>query len=73
MSGLTLGGPLSTGDHSGTWTTPSPPPRVSDLEAKIYYEGLPSRPVLIARTDSPWDGAQPGGTQAQGAPYGRLS
>ncbi|KAI0267791.1 hypothetical protein BC834DRAFT_968701 [Gloeopeniophorella convolvens] len=36
-------------------TTPSPLPRVSDEEAKLYYAGLPSRPVLIARTGStPW-------------------
>ncbi|TFY73127.1 hypothetical protein EWM64_g10885 [Hericium alpestre] len=27
-----------------------PPPRVSDEETKLYYAGLPSKPVLVART-----------------------
>ncbi|KAH9164873.1 hypothetical protein EDB89DRAFT_2014775 [Lactarius sanguifluus] len=36
-------------------TTPSLPP-VSDQEAKLYYTGLPSKPVLVARTGSiPWE------------------
>jgi hypothetical protein len=39
-----------------TRTTPSPPPPVSGDEAKFYYAGLPSSPVLIARTGStPWE------------------
>ncbi|KAH8980630.1 hypothetical protein EDB86DRAFT_514224 [Lactarius hatsudake] len=38
-----------------TRTTPSLPP-VSDQEAKLYYAGLPSKPVLVARTGStPWE------------------
>ncbi|KAH9017756.1 hypothetical protein EDB83DRAFT_2437067 [Lactarius deliciosus] len=38
-----------------TQTTPSLPP-VSDQEAKLYYTGLPSKPVLVARTGStPWE------------------
>ncbi|KAH9953289.1 hypothetical protein BGW80DRAFT_1476906 [Lactifluus volemus] len=30
------------------------PPRVSELEGKCYYRGLPSSPRLIARTGAPW-------------------
>ncbi|KAH9955048.1 hypothetical protein BGW80DRAFT_1258334 [Lactifluus volemus] len=33
---------------------PSLPPRVSELEGKCYYRGLPSSPRLIARTGAPW-------------------
>ena len=39
-------------DHS---STPSPPPRVSQLEATQDYWGLPSKPLLTARTGGPWD------------------
>lgn len=60
MSGLTLGGRPATGDQFSTRTTPSPPPRVSDEEAQVYYAGLPSKPVLVART----------GTTPYGAPTG---
>jgi hypothetical protein len=36
-------------------TVPSPP---SEREAKFYYTGLPSRPVLVARTGTtPWEPA----------------
>ncbi|KAH9915507.1 uncharacterized protein B0H18DRAFT_1041564 [Fomitopsis serialis] len=31
------------------------PPRISDEEAKLYYPGLPSRPILVARTGSTWE------------------
>ena len=47
----TSGVPLS---NSNLATTPSPPPRVSELEAMLYYRGLPSNPRLIARTGEPW-------------------
>ena len=50
MSGLSLDDPLSKGDHQT-----SPPAHPSDQEANLYYYGLPSRPVLVARTGSPWD------------------
>jgi len=52
MSGLTLGGL----DLSNGLATPqaSPPPRVSPAEAEHYYNGLPSKPRLIARTGAPW-------------------
>jgi len=43
MSGLTPSG------------TPSPPPRISKLEARRYYAGLPSKPRLIARTGLSWE------------------
>jgi hypothetical protein len=33
---------------------PTPPPHVSDMEAMLYYRGLPSNPRLIARTGEPW-------------------
>ncbi|KAF8331414.1 uncharacterized protein EI90DRAFT_3016408 [Cantharellus anzutake] len=45
---------LSTLDHSNRLATPSPPPRVSELEATQYYWGLHSNPWLIARTGGPW-------------------
>lgn len=38
------------GDHSSTQATPPRPPPVSDEEARLYYAGLPSRPLLVART-----------------------
>lgn len=60
MSGLTLGGP------AGTRATPSPPPRISKLEAQLYYDGLPSKPRLIARTGPLWEA--PSGPEA----YSRL-
>ena len=63
MFGLTLGSPVST---RAIRATPSPPPRVSDLQAKSYYAGLPSQPTLIARTGSPWEA--PTGPEA----YSRL-
>jgi len=50
MSDLTLGGL----DHFNRLATPSPPPRISPVEAKHYYHGLPSKPRLIARTGAPW-------------------
>jgi hypothetical protein len=49
MFGLTLGGRPATGDHFST-TTPHTLPRVSHEEAQFYYAGLPSRPLLVART-----------------------
>ena len=42
-----------------TRTFSSPLPCLSDLEAKLYYYGLPSRPVLIARTGSLWEAPGP--------------
>ena len=47
----------ATGDilppQSSSLTLPSPP---SEMEAKFYYAGLPSAPILVARTStSPWD------------------
>ena len=37
-------------------TTPSLPPPISDEEAKFYYSGLISLPLLVARTGStPWE------------------
>ncbi|PBK83108.1 hypothetical protein ARMGADRAFT_679182 [Armillaria gallica] len=47
---------MSTGDipppQSSFFTLPSPP---SEMEAKSYYAGLPSFPVLVARTGTtPW-------------------
>ncbi|KAK7447030.1 hypothetical protein VKT23_014243 [Stygiomarasmius scandens] len=36
---------------SSSPTLPSPP---SEMEVKFYYAGLPSSPVLVARTDAPW-------------------
>ena len=31
-----------------------PPPPPSEKEAKLYYDGLPSKPRLVARTGAPW-------------------
>ncbi|KAK7447031.1 hypothetical protein VKT23_014244 [Stygiomarasmius scandens] len=36
---------------SSSPTLPSPP---SQMEVKFYYAGLPSSPVLVARTGAPW-------------------
>jgi hypothetical protein len=44
MSGLTLSG----------LEVPPLPPRVSAMEAEHYYNGLPSKPCLIALTGAPW-------------------
>jgi hypothetical protein len=52
MSGLTLSG----------LEVPPLPPRVSAAEAEHYYNGLPSKPRLIARTGAPWD--PPSGPEA---------
>jgi len=60
MSSFTLGGP------PGTRATPSTPPCISKLEAKLYYAGLPSEPRLIARTGPLWEA--PSGPEA----YPRL-
>ena len=55
MSGPTLGGPVATVDDPITRTTPLPP-RLSDMESRFYYSGLPSNPILVARTGStPWE------------------
>ncbi|KAH7906810.1 hypothetical protein BJ138DRAFT_1117251 [Hygrophoropsis aurantiaca] len=64
FSGPSLGGapvtaPQSLSTSSGL-TLPSPP---SPLEAKRYYAGLPSAPILVARTSSitaPWMAPGPG-------------
>ena len=47
----------ATGDtplpQSSSLTLPSP---LSEMEAKFYYAGLPSCPVLVARTSTtPWE------------------
>jgi hypothetical protein len=56
MPGPTLGDPVATGDDFTTGTTPSSPPHLSDTEARLYYYGLHSKPVLVARTGStPWE------------------
>jgi hypothetical protein len=39
-----------------------PPPRISKLEAQLYYDGLPSKPRLIARTGPSWEA--PSGPEA---------
>ncbi|KAH7889041.1 hypothetical protein F5I97DRAFT_1935411 [Phlebopus sp. FC_14] len=52
MSGLTLDGPQDAKDDATTRTTPSLPLPVSEDEAQNYYYGLPSRPLLIARTST---------------------
>jgi len=49
-------GSLSAGDspppQPSSLTLPTPP---SETEAKLYYYGLPSRPVLVARSgNTPW-------------------
>ena len=54
MSTRSPSGPLSPGGYFTSQTTSSPLPHISDLEAKHYYAGLPSAPVLIARTGPPW-------------------
>ena len=54
MSTRSPSGPLSPEGYFTTQTTSSPVPHVSDLEAKHYYAGLPSAPVLIARTGPLW-------------------
>lgn len=58
--------PPSAGSPSHPATTPQNkivdvvperilPPPVSDSEAKLYYYGLPSKPILVARTGTtPW-------------------
>jgi hypothetical protein len=59
MSGP-LGGPLPQEiTPQCPFPPPLPPPHVSDEEVKLYYAGLPSRPILIARTDRP-GGVPPG-------------
>ena len=56
MSSPTLGDSVAIADVTTTRNTPSPPPHLSDLEARFYYFGLPSKPVLVARTGSiPWE------------------
>jgi hypothetical protein len=47
---------------------PAPPPYVSDLEAMLYYRGLPSKPRLIARTGSPWPWEAPNDPEAPSGP-----
>ena len=50
-----LGDSVDTADGFTSDNIPSPPPRLSDMEAKFYYFDLPSKPVLVARTGStPW-------------------
>ena len=39
-----------------------PPPPPSEKEAKLYYAGLPSKPLLVARTGAPWK--EPTGPEA---------
>jgi hypothetical protein len=55
MSGPTLGDPVATRDDFTTRTTPSSPPHLFDTEARLYYYGLHSKPVIVARTGSPWE------------------
>ena len=56
MTSPTLGDSVATADDFTTRNIPSPAPRLSDLEARFYYYGLPSKPVLVARTGStPWE------------------
>ncbi|KAI0290308.1 hypothetical protein BC826DRAFT_1106543 [Russula brevipes] len=43
-------------------------PHVSDLEAMLYYRGLPSKPRLIARTGSPWPWEAPTDPEAPSGP-----
>jgi hypothetical protein len=38
-----------------------------EMEAKLYYAGLPSKPVLVARTGIPWE-APTGPEENKGAP-----
>jgi hypothetical protein len=38
------------------------PPPPSEKEAALYYAGLPSKPVLVARTGAPWK--EPTGPEA---------
>ncbi|KAF8970307.1 hypothetical protein BDZ97DRAFT_1753925 [Flammula alnicola] len=56
--------PKSYIQSSGPQVPPLPPlpPRVSAAEAEHYYNGLPSKPRLIARTGAPWD--PPSGPEA---------
>ncbi|KAN0136147.1 hypothetical protein V8E53_006007, partial [Lactarius tabidus] len=51
-----LGGPATEDiPHSQSPSSTLPTP-VSDLEAKYYYTGLPSAPILVARTSTtPWE------------------
>ncbi|GBE84426.1 predicted protein [Sparassis crispa] len=53
FSGVGLSASPATGDmplpQSSSLTLPSPP---SEMEAKFYYAGLPSAPVLVARTST---------------------
>lgn len=55
MSGPTLGDLVATGDNLTSHSTPSSQPHPSDTEARLYYYGVPSKPVLVARTGSPWE------------------
>ncbi len=50
-------GAPTLGDHATKDdSAPSPTSRISAEEAKLYYYGLPSRPVLVARTTTtPWE------------------
>ncbi|KIY45506.1 hypothetical protein FISHEDRAFT_76683 [Fistulina hepatica ATCC 64428] len=57
FSSLSLSCSPATGDipppQSSSLTLPSPP---SEMEARFYYAGLPSSPVLVARTSTtPWE------------------
>ncbi|KAJ7675346.1 hypothetical protein B0H17DRAFT_1334671 [Mycena rosella] len=59
---------------SGSPNRPAPPPPPSEMEARCYYTGLPSRPILVSRSDSnssPWEapiGFPNEGTIAGGQP-----
>jgi hypothetical protein len=59
ISGPTLGDPVATGGDLTTRTTPSSPPHLSDTEARLCYHGLPSKPVLVARTSSTYGRSLP--------------
>ena len=64
FSGLSLAGSPTMGGipppQNPSRTFPSPP---SKMEAKFYYAGLPSAPILVARTSTtPWE--VPSGPQA---------
>jgi hypothetical protein len=60
----TSSGPATTGGIPRPQSSsPTLPPPVSDLEAKCYYAGLPSAPILVARTGTtPW--VMPTGSEA---------
>lgn len=49
-------GPATGGNPHSQSSSPTLPSPVSDVEARCYYAGLPSAPILVARTSTtPWE------------------